>query len=241
MNKIDRFINWINECENIVAITGAGFSTESGIPDFRGAGGIYSDHTSYGYPPEQIVSADFFYNHTDVFYKFCKKELVHQEARPNIAHEALVAMETMGRLSAIVTQNIDGLHQMAGSSNVVELHGNILDYYCTECHQFHPLDYVMAYDGVPLCQNCKGILKPDAILFGEMLKPESYKAAQRYVSTADMLIVAGTSLNVSTASSLLNFFNGSYLVFINGTATTFDDRADLVIHQRIGEVFSAIL
>ena len=237
MNSVQQLKQWINNSQSIVAITGAGFSTESGIPDFRGNTGVYKNPKNYGFPPETIVSNDFFYAHTDIFYSFCKNELVHREAMPNRGHKALYDLEKSGKLSAVITQNIDGLHQKAGNSNVFELHGTVWDYYCISCNKYHSLDYVMdECEGVPKCKSCDNILKPDAVLFGEMLNPKRFIPAQKYISKADLLLVAGTSLNVKTAGHLINFFKGRHLVIINETPTDYDESADLVIHDKIGNI-----
>ncbi len=234
-----RLKSLIDKSNKIVFFGGAGVSTESNIPDFRSESGIYHAKTEYGYPTESIVSADFYFNHNKLFYKFYKKNLVYMEAEPNDAHKALAKLEQEGKLTAVVTQNIDGLHQKAGSRNVYELHGSVNRNYCEKCGKFYDLEYVMdeanCKDGVPYC-SCNGRIKPDVVLFGEMLDEATIEGAVKAISEADLLIVGGTSLAVYPAAGLINYYRGKELVLINKTETPYDNRASLVIYDSIGKV-----
>ena len=234
MNKIiDALQSIIDKSENIVFFGGAGVSTESGIPDFRSADGLYHQH--YQYPPEEVVSHDFFWAHTAAFYAFYKERMLYPEAQPNPAHKALAALERAGRLKAVITQNIDGLHQMAGSREVLELHGSVHRNFCTQCGRFFELAYILDADGVPVCP-CGGIIKPDVVLYGEALDETTLNAAVRAIRRADLLLVGGTSLNVYPAAGLLRYFTGAALAVVNKTPTPADARADLVIQASIGRV-----
>lgn len=228
----------INECNNIVFFGGAGVSTESGIPDFRSVDGLYNQ--KYDYPPEEILSHTFFCNHTDYFYNFYKDKLIAKNALPNPAHKKLAQLEAAGKLSAVVTQNIDGLHQAAGSKNVFELHGSTLRNYCTGCGKFFDVNYILNSTGVPCCNECGNIVKPDVVLYEESLNNNTINGAVNAIANADCLIVAGTSLTVYPAAGFIRYFKGKYFVLINRDATSADSMADLVIHDSVGKVLSEI-
>ena len=235
--KIEKFKTLVNESNNIVFFGGAGVSTESGIPDFRSKDGLYNQ--KYKYPPEEILSHTFFINHTEEFFKFYKEKLNSLKYEPNVTHIKLAELEKEGKLKAVVTQNIDGLHQKAGSKNVYELHGSVLRNYCMKCHKFYDAKYVFNSSGVPKC-SCGGIIKPDVVLYEEALDEETLEKSVYAIAHADLLIVAGTSLTVYPASGLINYFRGKSLVLINRDTTPFDNRADLVINESLGKVFGEI-
>ena len=238
MNKLDELKNIIDNSDNIVFFGGAGVSTESGIPDFRSVDGLY--HQKYDYPPETILSHTFYRRHTDEFYRFYKDKMLCLDAKPNAAHLALAKWEQEGKLKAIVTQNIDGLHQAAGSKRVYELHGSVLRNYCEDCGKFYDVNYVKDAEGVPKC-SCGGIIKPDVVLYEEGLDDSTIRGAVKAISEADMLIIGGTSLVVYPAAGLIDYYNGSKLVVINKSSTGRDEQADLVIQGSIGEVFTQVL
>ena len=219
---------------NIVFFGGAGVSTESGIPDFRSVDGLYN--TKYKYPPETMISHSFFMNNTEEFYDFYINKMIFLNAKPNNAHKKLAELEKEGKLKAVITQNIDGLHQAAGSKNVLELHGSVHRNYCMKCKKFHDVNYVVKANGVPKCQ-CGGIVKPDVVLYEESLDSDIMEKAVQYIEKADVLIIGGTSLVVYPAAGLINYFKGSKLVLINKTSTPMDKKADLVIYDSIGKVF----
>ena len=225
--------------KRMVFFGGAGVSTESGVPDFRSENGLYNAKTNYGRSPEEMLSGAFFWDDTKTFYDYYKKNLIATWAKPNKAHLALARLEEQGKLSAVVTQNIDGLHQAAGSKNVFELHGSVHRNYCTKCHKFHSLDYVMdeanCRDGVPYCE-CGGIVKPDVVLYGEMLDDDCTRGAISAIQRADVLIIGGTSLAVYPAAGFIHYFKGDKLVLLNKSETEMDRYADIVIHDPIGEV-----
>lgn len=227
----------IDDSRRIVFFGGAGVSTESGIPDFRGADGLYSQQ--YKYPPEEIVSHSFYITHTEEFFRFYRDKMIFENAKPNAAHLKLAELEQAGRLSCVITQNIDGLHLMAGSQNVVELHGSIHRNYCEKCGKFFPLSAITECDGVPLCQ-CGGRIKPDVVLYEEQLKDCDITKAVKEISSADTLIIGGTSLAVYPAAGLIRYFGGKHLVVINKTPTSADKNADLAIAGSIGKVLGAI-
>lgn len=227
----------IDNSDNIVFFGGAGVSTESGIPDFRSVDGLYNQ--KYDYPPETILSHTFFMSHTREFYKFYRDKLIVKNVQPNAAHTALARLEEKGKLKAVITQNIDGLHQMAGSKNVLELHGSTLRNYCTECGKFYGVEAVENSDDVPRCE-CGGIIKPDVVLYEEMLNDKVIQKSVKYISEADVLIIGGTSLNVYPAAGFINYFSGRHLVIINKAATSADKNADLVINEPIGEVLGSL-
>lgn len=234
----------IESSKRIVFLGGAGVSTESGIPDFRSPQGLYAALTEYGYLAEEIISAGFFKKNTSTFFDYYKKNLVHRDAEPNGAHRALVRLEKTGKLSGIITQNIDGLHQKAGSSDVIELHGSIHRNYCTECGKFFDLDYIMNEDNckdkVPYCDECGSLIKPDVVLYDEELDAELLGRATDLIKKADMLIIGGTSMSVYPAAGLAEHFNGNKLVVINKSTTRYDSEADLVINGPIGRVLDQI-
>lgn len=227
----------IDNSDNIVFFGGAGVSTESGIPDFRSVDGLYNQ--KYDYPPEEILSRTFFMNKTEEFYKFYRDKLIIKGVKPNKAHIALAELEKKGKLKAVITQNIDGLHQLAGSKTVIELHGSTLRNYCMDCGKSYDIDYIDNADGVPRC-TCGGIIKPDVVLYEEMLDDNAIRSAVSYISKADVLIIGGTSLNVYPAAGFINYFNGSHLVIINKASTPADRNADLVINEPIGEVLGSL-
>lgn len=224
--------------DNIVFFGGAGVSTESGIPDYRSADGLYRQ--KYAYPPEVMLSHSFFMKHTAEFYDFYRDKMVYTDAQPNPAHMALASLEQQGRLKAVITQNIDGLHQMAGSKTMLELHGSVHRNYCMECRANYGLDAVTEADGVPAC-SCGGVIRPDVVLYEEALNSAVMQEAARYISQADMVIVGGTSLNVYPAAGLLQYYSGNKLVLINKTPTPMDSRADLLIQGSIGEVMAEVM
>lgn len=223
----------IDNTENIVFFGGAGVSTESGIPDFRSVDGLYNQ--KYDYPPETILSHTFFVNKTEEFFRFYRDKMIAANAEPNNAHKALAKLEDEGKLKAVITQNIDGLHQKAGSREVLELHGSVLRNYCTVCRKFYDVSYIADSHSVPLCE-CGGIIKPDVVLYEEGLDDSTLTRAVKYIADADVLIIGGTSLAVYPAANLINFFRGSKIVLINKTSTPADRQADLVIHDSIGKV-----
>ena len=233
MSERETLKKWLEESENIVFFGGAGVSTESKIPDFRSTDGLYNQQ--YAYPPETILSHTFYMNNTEEFYRFYRNKMLFPEAEPNRAHKALARLEEMGKLKAVVTQNIDGLHQKAGSREVLELHGSVLRNYCMRCGKFYGLDAVLNTEGIPKCQ-CQGIIKPDVVLYEEGLDQQTIQKAVAYIAGADVLIIGGTSLTVYPAAGLIDYYRGKKLVLINKSVTPMDSRADLVISGPIGEV-----
>ncbi len=227
----------IRDSSNIVFFGGAGVSTESGIPDFRSVDGLY--HQKFDYPPEVMLSHSFFLRHTEEFYRFYREKLIVHGAKPNAAHLRLAALEREGKLKAVVTQNIDGLHQAAGSRRVYELHGSTLRNYCMKCGKFYDVDFIDKSEGVPRCTECGGIVKPDVVLYEEGLDPDTLEGAVRAIQGADMLIVGGTSLAVYPAAGLLQYFRGRNLVVINKQPTPADHMASLVLNMSIGRALSA--
>ncbi|HWQ79167.1 MAG TPA: NAD-dependent protein deacylase [Anaerovoracaceae bacterium] len=236
----------VKKSKRVVFFGGAGVSTESGIPDFRSEDGLYQAQTKYGHSPEEMLSHTFFMNHTETFYDYYKHNMLYPDVQPNKAHFALAKLETQGKLKAVVTQNIDGLHQLAGSRKVFELHGSVLRNYCTRCHTFYSLDYILRPDSgnrsdgtdstIPRCIRCGGIIKLDVVLYEEPLDQEVMEGAVDAIAGADLLIVGGTSLVVYPAAGLINYFSGDNLVLINKSETQYDHRANLVIHDSIGAV-----
>ena len=227
----------IDESKSIVFFGGAGVSTESGIPDFRSVDGLYNQ--KYKFPPETILSHTFFMRNTKDFYDFYREKMLCLDVKPNKAHLALTKLEKEDKLKGIVTQNIDGLHQAAGSKNVYELHGSVLRNYCMKCHKFYPAEYIAESTGVPHC-TCGGIIKPDVVLYEEGLDENVISKTIHYISQADVLIIGGTSLVVYPAAGLIDYFKGSHLILINKSATQRDSQADLVINDKIGEVFGQL-
>ncbi len=237
MNEIEKLQKMIDESSSIVFFGGAGVSTESGIPDFRSVDGLY--HQKYDYPPETILSHTFYRNKPEEFYKFYRDKMLCLDAKPNAAHLKLAELEAAGKLKAVITQNIDGLHQAAGSKCVYELHGSVLRNYCEECGKFYDARYILDTEGVPKC-SCGGPLKPDVVLYEEGLDNQVLNGAIRAISQADMLIIGGTSLVVYPAAGLIDYYSGSKLVLINKAPTSRDNMADLVISGPIGEILSQI-
>ncbi len=230
--------DWIDASSNIVFFGGAGVSTESGIPDFRSVDGLYNQQ--WKYPPETILSHSFFESDPEEYYRFHREKLVVEGVKPNRAHLRLAELEKEGKLKAVVTQNIDGLHQAAGSKNVLELHGSILRAYCSSCGTPYPADRMNHGTGVPHCDKCGGIIRPDIVLYEEPLNEKILYAAVDAIRSADVLIVGGTSLNVYPAAGLINYYRGHKLALVNLSATPYDSRADLIIHEKIGTVFAQV-
>ena len=236
----ERLREIIDNSDNIVFFGGAGVSTESNIPDFRSESGLYNAQQKYGCSPEEMLSHSFFVRYTDTFFDYYKNNLIYTDAQPNKAHRALARLEETGKLKAVVTQNIDGLHQKAGSRNVFELHGSVLRNYCMDCGEFYDLDYIMdetnCEGGIPKCKKCGGTVKPDVVLYEEALDDDCMMGAIRAIQQADTLIIGGTSLVVYPAAGLIRYFGGNKLVLINKQATPYDSKADLVINDSIGKV-----
>ena len=233
MTERETLKQWLSESENIVFFGGAGVSTESKIPDFRSTDGLYNQQ--YAYLPETILSHTFYMGRTEEFYRFYRNKMLFPDAEPNRAHKALAKLEQEGRLRAVITQNIDGLHQKAGSREVLELHGSVLRNYCTKCGKFYGLEAVLESEGVPRC-TCGGVIKPDVVLYEEGLDQHTLQKAVYYISNADVLIIGGTSLTVYPAAGLIDYYGGKKLVLINKSVTPMDSRADLVISGPIGEI-----
>ena len=238
MTKIEQFKKIIDESNNIVFFGGAGVSTESNIPDFRSSNGLYSKKGLVS--PEEILSHHFFFENTEMFYDFYKSKMIYKDALPNTTHIALAKLEEKGKLKAIITQNIDGLHQMAGSHNVLELHGSVLRNYCTKCGKFYDVDKIINSQGVPKC-DCGGVIKPDVVLYEEALNDYVLTKSLHYIATCDVLIVGGTSLTVYPAAGLVQYFQGKHLIIINKSTTSYDNVAELVINDSLGNVFKEIL
>ena len=236
-SEIETLKTWIEASDNIVFFGGAGVSTESGIPDFRSVDGLY--HQQFDYPPETILSHTFFYQQPDYFYRFYRQKMLPLEAQPNAAHKKLAELEQAGKLRTVITQNIDGLHQKAGSRNVLELHGSIWRNYCTRCGKFYPPEFIRDCAGVPKC-DCGGVVKPDVVLYEEGLSEDVLHRAVHAISEADVLIVGGTSLTVYPAAGLIRYYRGSKLVLINRDETPYDTAADLVLRDPIGQVFAQL-
>ena len=237
MDQMEKLKQWISESSRIVFFGGAGVSTESGIPDFRSVDGLYNQ--KFDYPPETIISRSFYKQKPEYFFNFYREKMMPLGFEPNVTHKVLAKWEAEGKLSAVVTQNIDGLHQKAGSKKVLELHGSVLRNYCVRCRKFYPAEFVRDADGVPRC-DCGGIVKPDVVLYEENLDGSTIEKSVGAIATADLLIVAGTSLTVYPAAGLINYYRGNRLVLINRDTTPYDDRADLVIHDTLGNVFSKL-
>ena len=237
MDKIEKLKQWISESERIVFFGGAGVSTESGIPDFRSVDGLYNQ--KFEYPPEQIISHGFFERRPAYFYRFYRQKMMPLGFEPNITHKTLAKWEKEGKLSAVVTQNIDGLHQKAGSENVLELHGSVYRNYCVDCGKSYSAEYVRDSGDVPRC-TCGGIIKPDIVLYEERLNSQTIDASVDAIANADLLIVGGTSLTVYPAAGLIEYYRGNRLVLINRDQTSFDYKANLVFHNGLGEIFSQL-
>ena len=236
--ELETLKKWIDNSDNIVFFGGAGVSTESGIPDFRSVDGLYNQQ--YDYPPETILSHTFFRRNTEEFYRFYRAKMLALDAKPNAAHKKLAQWEQEGKLKAVVTQNIDGLHQAAGSKMVYELHGSVHRNYCQKCGAFYDARYMLESKGIPKCEKCGGIIKPDVVLYEERLDDATMRGAIRAISHADVLIIGGTSLTVYPAAGLIDYYNGNKLVLINKSVTPMDSRADLLVQGPIGEIFSQL-
>ena len=237
MENMETLKKWVSESNRIVFFGGAGVSTESGIPDFRSVDGLYIQ--KFEYPPETIISHSFYEKRPEYFFRFYREKMLPLGFEPNITHRVLARWEQAGKLSAVVTQNIDGLHQKAGSRRVYELHGSVLRNYCTRCGKFHSAEFVRDAEGIPRCA-CGGIVKPDVVLYEESLDQDCIEKSVMAIRSADMLIVAGTSLTVYPAAGLINYYRGNRLVLINRDATAFDNRADLVFHESLGNIFDKL-
>lgn len=235
--KINQLAELVKKSSHIVFFGGAGVSTESGIPDFRSVDGLY--HQKYDYPPETILSHSFFQRKTKEFYDFYRDKMIYLDAQPNVTHQKLAQWEQEGRLSGIVTQNIDGLHQLAGNKKVYELHGSIHRNYCTKCHKFYGIDAILNSEGVPECE-CGGVIKPDVVLYEEGLDEQVMAGAMKAIAEADLMIVGGTSLAVYPAAGMLRYYQGDCLTLINKSPTPYDKNADLLIQAGLGEVFSRL-
>ncbi|MBP5255129.1 MAG: NAD-dependent protein deacylase [Lachnospiraceae bacterium] len=240
-NKIREFAAILKESRNIVFFGGAGVSTESGIPDFRSADGIYSEKWHRTWSPEEIISHSFYYAHPEEFWTFYREKLLYPDVQPNDCHKALALLERAGKLAAVVTQNIDGLHQKAGSENVLELHGSVLRNYCERCRTFYSLEDILPMGNVPVCPVCGSRIKPDVVLYEEGLDQDILNRSVMAIRNADTLIIGGTSLVVYPAAGLVHYFRGKNLVLLNKSATSMDSAADLVIREPIGEVFRAVM
>ena len=241
MSDIKEVKKLIDESNNIVFFGGAGVSTASGVPDFRSATGLYNRENNSKYSPEYMLSHEFFVNHPDEFMTYCKKNLMIEGIKPNAAHYALAKLEKMGKLRGVITQNVDSLHQEAGSNNVIELHGNLRDYYCTKCHKNFDLDYVKTFPKEAHCDECGGIVRPDIVLYGEGLDQNNISYAINLIAQADVLIVGGTSLVVYPAAGLIDFYKGDKLVLINKDQTSRDTRADYLINDDIAKVMESLV
>ena len=237
INKLKEFLDCSN---NIVFFGGAGVSTESNIPDFRSANGLYNENTKSMYTPEEMLSHTFFVEHPRKFYDFYRTKMIYKDARPNKAHIALAKLEESGKLKAVITQNIDGLHQMAGSKNVLELHGSIHRNRCMNCHKVFDVSYILNSADIPGCDVCQGIVKPEVVLYEENLDNDIFETSIDYISKADVFIVGGTSLSVYPASGLVSYYKGNKLILINKTQTPYDNRADLVLHGNIAEILNKV-
>ena len=237
--KVEQFLKMVEKSDNIVFFGGAGVSTESGIPDFRSVDGLYNQQ--YDYPPETILSHTFYRRNTEEFYRFYRNKMLCLTAQPNMAHKKLAELEAVGKVRAVVTQNIDGLHQLAGSKKVLELHGSVHRNYCERCHELYDAEYMLHSTGIPACEKCSGGIKPDVVLYEEGLDNQTMQEAVYYISNADMLIIGGTSLAVYPAAGLIDYYQGNKLVLVNKTATPRDGIANLVLQESIGELFAKII
>lgn len=236
--KVEQLKQIVADSNNIVFFGGAGVSTESGIPDFRSVDGLYNQ--KYKYPPEVMVSHSFFRQHTEEFFEFYKNKMIALDAKPNAAHKKLAQLEQDGKVKAVITQNIDGLHYAAGSKEVLELHGSVHRNYCEQCGKFYPVEYIVESKGVPRCEACGAIVKPDVVLYEEGLNYETMQKAVQYIRDAEVLIIGGTSLAVYPAAGFIDYFRGRHLVVINMDRTAKDVHAELLIQERIGEVFERL-
>lgn len=239
--EVERLKELIDNSDNIVFFGGAGVSTESNIPDFRSENGIYNAVNKYGYPPETMLSHSFFVSHPEIFFEYLRTTLIYPEAKPNYAHIGLAELEKQGKLKAVITQNIDNLHQMAGSVNVYELPGTLYKNYCVKCHKKFDINYIMESKGIPHCDECGGIVRPDVVLYEEGLNSKTIYDSVSAIENADVLIVGGTSLNVYPAAGFIDYYRKNKLVLINKSETSYDRRANLIIRENIGEVFKEVL
>ena len=239
-DELQKLVEILRESEKIVFFGGAGVSTESGIPDFRSANGLWNEKLQIELSPEQLVSHTYFERFPKEFFDFYREKLVYPDAEPNGCHKALARLEEMGKLLAVVTQNIDGLHQAAGSKTVYELHGSVLRNYCSRCHKFFDLNYIMHTTGVPKCDKCGATIKPDVVLYEEGLDEDVVRGAINAIASADLLVVCGTSLVVYPAASFIRYFNGQNLAIINRDATSYDSQCDIVIHDDLVKTFKAL-
>ena len=237
INELKRIIE---RAKGIVFFGGAGVSTDSGIPDFRGSGGLYTSFDESEDSPEEILSRGYLYNRTEKFFDYYRKNMIYPDARPNSVHYTLAELEKRGKLTAVITQNIDGLHQMAGSKNVIELHGTVARNYCVGCAKEYPLSFIASSVSVPHCDDCRALVRPDVVLYGERLNSESFERAEKYISEADVLIVGGTSLTVNPAASLVGAYKGEHLVIINKTPTPYDSYAEFKLSISLSEIFSQL-
>ena len=238
MDRLAQFLKWVKESDNIVFFGGAGVSTESGIPDFRSVDGLYNQQ--YDYPPETILSHTFYVKNKPEFYRFYRNKMLCLDAKPNAAHKKLAELEQAGKLKAVITQNIDGLHQAAGSKEVLELHGSVHRNYCQKCGKLFDAKFILSGTDLPVCDVCGGDIKPDVVLYEEGLDTYTMQKAILYISKADILIIGGTSLAVYPAAGLIDYYRGNKLVLINKSTTPMDGRADLKIEGKIGEVLSQV-
>ena len=239
--EIEKLTQILKESNNIVFFGGAGVSTESGIPDFRSSNGLFNEKLNVTFTPEQLVSHSFYIKYPQEFFNFYKAKLIYPESKPNDAHIALAKLEEMGKLKAVITQNIDGLHQAAGSKNVYELHGSVLRNYCVKCHAFYDEKFILESKGIPTCTECNGVVKPDVVLYEEGLDDSTIRGAVHAISTADTLIIGGTSLVVYPAAGLIDYFRGKNLILINKSSTSADNKANLVINDSIGKVLREVV
>ncbi|CAM2847061.1 NAD-dependent protein deacylase [Paenibacillus sediminis] len=241
MQKIELLASWIKESKRIVFFGGAGTSTESGIPDFRSAAGIYRTRQQFPYAPEEMLSRSFFDHRPEIFYEFYRSKMIYPNARPNPVHLLLARLEREGKLKAVITQNIDGLHQMAGSGHVLELHGSIHRNYCTKCHRYYSLDHILhSKETIPTCEQCGAIIKPDVVLYGENLDEDILGQTIEVISAADLFIVGGTSLTVQPAAHLITYFRDERMAILNTSPTPYDQRASLLITEPMGQVMAEV-
>ena len=239
--EIEKLTQILKESNNIVFFGGAGVSTESGIPDFRSSNGLFNEKLNVTFTPEQLVSHSFYIKYPQEFFNFYKAKLIYPESKPNDAHIALAKLEEMGKFKAVINQNIDGLHQAAGSKNVYELHGSVLRNYCVKCHAFYDEKFILESKGIPACTECNGVVKPDVVLYEEGLDDSTIRGAVHAISTADTLIIGGTSLVVYPAAGLIDYFRGKNLILINKSSTSADNKANLVINDSIGKVLREVV
>jgi len=239
--SIEKFKSIVHNSNNIVFFGGAGVSTESNIPDFRSESGLYTTSKNTKYPPEYMLSHTCYRKNTEEFFEFYKTKMIYTDAKPNLAHISLAELEKRGKVKAVITQNIDGLHQLAGSKNVLELHGSVQRNYCTKCNKFFPLDYILESPSIPICDECGGIVKPDVVLYEESLDMNILDRALQYIQNADVLIVGGTSLTVYPAAGLLEYYRGDKLILINKSQTHYDNRALLTFNDSIGKTLNSVL